>query len=1038
MKILHLTDFHFSNQEQDLHRQTKVVNKMIEHIKFQSEKPDLIFFTGDLVYSGDKIESFRKAKELLIDPLLKDLDIPLENFFICPGNHDVDRSKRSMATIRFIDTIKDNIELDKFTKDPGIDYSNSLLPLNNYYTFTEELKSNSKDIYKNGYSCHLRTIENKTIGIYCANTAWRAVGHNDEGNLVLPLKFINEGLHHLKDAQIKIILHHHPLSNFKLYNEYALEDVIHNNFNIAFSGHLHKDTASVFLTHTDGILKLQSAASLAGTDGSTIGYTVINVDNETYFVKGKTFKFNNEGEYFYDGNLIEVQIPVSKEKQEQNKFRQRLRELHDLELEEANDLFLNGKVNKDAKGFLDLWTTPVISSKSPEEVKKENSVPIFNCDDFVNSGSDFLIMGEDKSGKTSLLKYLQLQCLSKFPILGVIPFYINSAKAEKGGDVKSRTQKEVATYFATSRAGATSIMETQKTLVLIDNLDLTNEQERKWLEEIIKCFHKSQIIICCNQNSLTKYRDVSIGDKKMINIFFHSLKKKQIREIAEKFYGNSNSKTEVITRINHIFNMLAIPFNFWNVSLFMWVFKESNRDINNDVDLVDLYMESILERENLLRSKGEFSYDKYKQYLAHLARFFLKKQDTSYSASIPEIYAFTEEYLKENPRNHTNANTVWSYVENKGIVKEVYPGMYSFRLNGIFEYFLAHYLKLNSEFRNNVIDDNDVYLSFKNELEMYAGSNRSDEDFVERIFNKTQRIFNNIHFEYSVNGGLNMDSLLKSIATDDIALHLGKKEMEVINERLSQDEIDDFEDPILENGIADRDRHCEVRVKKLIPIDEEDVASLERALYILGRVFKNADDIKNGNLINNIFNYLLDTTVMWGFKLFESMRKETNNPDNNNDHITMLANLMKQLLPVIVQSRLSDMIGAVNMQSVIKKKIESISLTDEKDSQFKLFLLFYMLCDIDLSSNIRYIEKSVQVLKIPILKHSIMIKILYYYHFRISEIHPQIQKATEKTLQNLYSEVAKSFNSSLYSKNQVSQIFNKLDKKKMVEKKKNS
>jgi len=52
---------------------------------------DLIFITGDLVYSG-KEDQFKTAL-FSINKIIEKSEVKLENVFIVPGNHDIDRDK---------------------------------------------------------------------------------------------------------------------------------------------------------------------------------------------------------------------------------------------------------------------------------------------------------------------------------------------------------------------------------------------------------------------------------------------------------------------------------------------------------------------------------------------------------------------------------------------------------------------------------------------------------------------------------------------------------------------------------------------------------------------------------------------------------------------------------------------------------------------------------------------------------------------------------------------------------------------------------
>ena len=91
LKILHLSDFHFKtgNVSQDIVLSS--LSKKIEEICKTEIKPNLLIITGDIAYSGMKQE-YILAKEF-INKIAVFCEIEIDNIFIIPGNHDVDRSK---------------------------------------------------------------------------------------------------------------------------------------------------------------------------------------------------------------------------------------------------------------------------------------------------------------------------------------------------------------------------------------------------------------------------------------------------------------------------------------------------------------------------------------------------------------------------------------------------------------------------------------------------------------------------------------------------------------------------------------------------------------------------------------------------------------------------------------------------------------------------------------------------------------------------------------------------------------------------------
>jgi 3',5'-cyclic AMP phosphodiesterase CpdA len=89
---LHLSDWHQKGEDFD---RTIVRDTLIDDIKNRSKiskdlgKVDFIVFSGDLAFSG-KTEEYQAAEEHLIKPVLEITGLDESQFFIVPGNHDLD------------------------------------------------------------------------------------------------------------------------------------------------------------------------------------------------------------------------------------------------------------------------------------------------------------------------------------------------------------------------------------------------------------------------------------------------------------------------------------------------------------------------------------------------------------------------------------------------------------------------------------------------------------------------------------------------------------------------------------------------------------------------------------------------------------------------------------------------------------------------------------------------------------------------------------------------------------------------------------
>src|SRR5262249_37929295 len=100
--LLHLSDLHYSHeQSKNISIIRKALIDDLERLSQLSVIPDIVIFSGDLVYSGEDAENFANVKEEFLNPLLQKLNLGSDVVFITPGNHDI--SRRQVRSLKFVD-----------------------------------------------------------------------------------------------------------------------------------------------------------------------------------------------------------------------------------------------------------------------------------------------------------------------------------------------------------------------------------------------------------------------------------------------------------------------------------------------------------------------------------------------------------------------------------------------------------------------------------------------------------------------------------------------------------------------------------------------------------------------------------------------------------------------------------------------------------------------------------------------------------------------------------------------------------------------
>lgn len=242
LNILHISDAHIQldAKEEVSEIVVKMINDALKVQKEQDIKIDLVCFTGDLIQRGDKALDDEKqleiAEEILVNPLLNSLGLENNKFIIIPGNHEVDVKKIVKATekgllVDSLEEINDNVSDMNESYLARLDYFYQWI--DNYYD----------DIIREkiGYA-FLREINGKKIGIACIDSAWRSSGKGgcEKGIMYVGQKQINDLYKHIKDADIKICLMHHPTDWLSDYESTIIEREL-TKFDIVLRGHVHEN-----------------------------------------------------------------------------------------------------------------------------------------------------------------------------------------------------------------------------------------------------------------------------------------------------------------------------------------------------------------------------------------------------------------------------------------------------------------------------------------------------------------------------------------------------------------------------------------------------------------------------------------------------------------------------------------------------------------------------------------------------------------------------------------------------------------------------
>ncbi len=993
MKILHLSDIHLEKNRSNL------LDDLYNYLK--NDRFDICFFTGDLInkFAYSLSEAYDDLEELC-------RKLKIKNFYICCGNHDINRKLAQPIFIKQVTAFKSHKEVDDFViEDEAKQFSNNLAHISDY---TDLMKDKYRDdIISNLYSIHNFNLDGKSISIVSLNFSWSAFNDDQQdketkGKIVYPISVLEEVSNKIKHSDFKIALSHYPTDFISPVCRKEIVKQLHKSFDCYFCGHSHEYDFSVYQFSDTGIFTSVSPSTISKNNENNIGLVKLDLNLNTYEVEVINTFFKNK--HFTDDKKITFEIPKDEFKKTEISLYQHIMTKRENFLDIATKKFVSFD-EQNGLNFLDIYTEPILKDKDVnDEIVLKDVKTVSRSNEFklreLDIETNYLIYGKDKSGKTSLLHKIMLDYLFYFNHYASIPIYLDLSSFYKENTNNIDFDHIIKSEFNLSNNLYQKVINRHTIRILLDNLDPDKKEMNDFLFNKLSEMENVYFTAVC-ENYL-KSTPITLNGSKYVELYLTDISRAKIRELTYKWpIKPTQNRDDVVEKVTKLFSQLNIHCNFWTVTMFLSILdKTGNIKLHSNSDLINLYVERILEKHRLYLNKNKtFQYNDYLTFLSQYAYFLYKhKFKKNYSSSFKEIVDCFDEFQKPFPRMNASSLEILSYIIDRGIIISFGNDCFTFRLNAIFEYFLAYYLLHNKDFLNDIFTSNNSYLSFKNELELYAGFVRNDEDLLSMIYVNTLEVNKQIEAKYS-----NLENYEKVITFEnqelkpllEIASEIKDEILPMSNDE--QDTINDYESPLSNIESA-------VKLKLNYDIESIDSEFYSKHLFILGRVFKNLDKVQDLKLLEEIFKFLLDQSCMLVYyqiaDLFEYISKDNPKLTDINDWISNL-NIFS---PLVAHSFLFDIINHPTIEMLIKNEIKELE-KNTKSNQFKLFVLYFLLIESDPDNEIESIDKLIHIVTLWNIEYSIFIKLLMILSFKTKKdttLFTKVKIAIEKIHKKMY------------------------------------
>ncbi len=998
MRIIHLSDIHFSKENNETFKQL-FKEPFINDLKsFHNEMQiDFIVVSGDLIDKGGASFSGENAynifKKEFITPICDAINLDKENFIFIPGNHDINTNNIDEYYESGLQNKLDTIEkVNEFIKSNADINKQGIARMKEFHTFKRNYYSDSDNNLLSCFaSAFIREKSGKRIGFSAINSAWRCSPSLPKDKLVIGTSqiFYLDKLLKEKECDFNIAIMHHPIELINEVERHEIKNALHEkDFDLLLSGHTHESSASNKFGQNGNIFYSISRAAFNNPreeiEMFKSGYIILDVNLDSLEIK------TNFRKYIHNRFVFDKDLELAADGVFQSTLAQKStkKEFHDLIViknrtcdlfkEDVNHSLLTfGTDSVAPKEITKLFVLPSITD-SPEtlgDIDEERKK--YNLDDILSSTNNYLLIGEKESGKSTLLNRLFIEVSNDFPRYQRIPVFLNFKNFENKDVVRL-----IRDFIHESSESVKGLSTDGKILVFLDDFEPFNgfQHSINKVKRFIKEYPKVKFISTSSSTfelflsqEPTLFSHNSESQNPFKPLFIGNVGINEFKGLAKNWFKSNNSEWLVdnIGRLIKVFEALRIPRTFFSVSIYLWIIEKQEKfNPINKFELVKRFINHILEGLKIEDTKaGSYGYNKKIELLTELALSMYHNGDkhNSYALKESEIIKVFEDNFTLNQLKFSPIEKLQDFIE-KGVICKVNSeeSIYYFRFNAFFSYFLSFNIDKAPDFKKHVFSD-EYFLSFIDELDYYSGSKRDDKDALLFAMDKVRVAFENIDKIISDN----FDSLipkqsifLKHIKTDDII-------KEAKDSKLSNDEIEE----VLEGQME------LLPVDKSIKIKEETKdykSQFSKALELAAKILKNSENIKDPDLVNQSLNTIIKKSAKYGFYINSLIIREI---EKQPDDFPLPPEMMFFMAPIINQIMLLGWLGTDFLEVPINKKINK-HLSTKSDSEYELYLTSFLFADMKFHDHIGVLKKAIDKIENKFILELCFLKIFLYYMMR--------------------------------------------------------
>lgn len=454
--ILHLSDAHIkSPADRILSLPSKIASSCFDDARGAAAV--LIFFTGDITYSGKQSE-FDLAKQFLesLRAHLQAEGLPNVQVLVVPGNHDCELTPEDSTR---------TVVIEQIQSDPTKANDDNLLATctkaqQNYFRFRAQISSTPPSRDHPLWTEYDLLIANKRVKISAINASWMSRLHETPGSLVFPIDRFKSYLQ--ESADFRLALVHHPLGWYCQSTHHPLRRELFARAHAIFSGHEHIDNSfSVSETRSNRKLLLFESPALQPHDSACPSYQIFRLELEERTIVGTVIELQNE----QPSRLASFDAQTLDDPHNCPQSGPVLLPAFANLLEDPGAHFTHP--DKSDIRLSDIYVPPQLKRPEANDTNTEKYTECSELLEAFKSGTPHLLLGEDKAGKSTLLQVAFRDALDH----GFVPVLLFASTISKTAprDLPKFWESALQTQYKDPEAIRSSPRE--KILCLIDDLD---------------------------------------------------------------------------------------------------------------------------------------------------------------------------------------------------------------------------------------------------------------------------------------------------------------------------------------------------------------------------------------------------------------------------------------------------------------------------------------------------------------------------------------------------------------------------------------